>query len=265
VTLAAATLFSAVALSLLMSAAWLIDRRTGRAGWVDVVWSLGTGAVGTLLALAPYGNISGRQVLVAALCSVWSVRLGSHIARRAGLHDDPRYAHFREKWGDRFPTRMFWLLQLQAAVALGLVLTMFLAAHNPAGLGVQDAAGTFLFVVSVAGEALADRQLARFRAASTNPADICDTGLWSRSRHPNYVFEWLVWVAYVPIAVDWRGGYPAGWLTVAGPILMYWLLVHISGIPPLEAHMRHSRGAVYVAYQARVNAFWPRIFPKGRQ
>jgi steroid 5-alpha reductase family enzyme len=79
------------------------------------------------------------------------------------------------------------------------------------------------------------------------------------SRHPNYFFEWLGWFAYavIAIAIDLTCSYPWGWLAVAGPVLMYWLLVHASGIPPLEAHMLRSRGDAFRAYQQRVNAFWP--------
>ena len=60
------------------------------------------------------------------------------------------------------------------------------------------------------------------------------------------------------IAIDLSGGYPWGWLALAGPAFMYWLLVHVSGIPPLEAHMLRSRGEAFRAHQSRVGAFWPR-------
>jgi steroid 5-alpha reductase family enzyme len=87
---------------------------------------------------------------------------------------------------------------------------------------------------------------------------VCDAGLWSWSRHPNYFFQWLGWLAYPLIAFDPFGGYPLGWLTVVGPICMYWLLVHVSGIPLLEQHMMRSRGDVFRAYQARTSAFFLR-------
>jgi steroid 5-alpha reductase family enzyme len=67
----------------------------------------------------------------------------------------------------------------------------------------------------------------------------------------------LGWLAYAIIAIDLTGAYPWGWLALAGPLLMYWLLVHASGIPPLEAHMLRSRGKAFRDYQRRVNPFWP--------
>lgn len=59
------------------------------------------------------------------------------------------------------------------------------------------------------------------------------------------------------IAIGPVGGWPLGWAALAGPASMYWLLVHVSGIPPLEAHMRRSRGQAFATYVERVNAFWP--------
>ena len=114
-----------------------------------------------------------------------------------------------------------------------------------------------VLVVAILGEAIADAQLRRFRAVPANRDRICDVGLWKWSRHPNYFFEWLGWLAYPIIAIDLTGAYPWGWVALAGPICMYWLLVHVSGIPPLEAHMRARHGERYRAYQARTSAFFP--------
>jgi len=103
--------------------------------------------------------------------------------------------------------------------------------------------------------------LERFRRNPANRGRVCDTGLWGRSRHPNYFFEVLGWFAYVAIAIEPAGGYGIGWAAFAGPALMYWLLVYVSGVPPLEAHMLRARGDAFRAYQARVNVFWPSLRP----
>ena len=84
---------------------------------------------------------------------------------------------------------------------------------------------------------------------------ICERGLWGWSRHPNYFFEWLGWLGWPLLAIG--AGYPWGWLSLLAPAWMYYLLVHISGVPPLEEAMRKSRGEAYADYAARVNAFWP--------
>lgn len=258
ITLVVATL----ALSGIMALAWRVAMGTGRSGWIDSIWSLAVGFGGVAAALAPLGGletIQPRQWLVAAFALAWSLRLGGHIAARtASGEDDPRYAHLRTQWGAAFRGRLFWFLQIQALAALLLAATIAIAAHRPGPMPTAgDLLGIAIILVAVAGEGLADRQLARFRADPANRGKVCDTGLWGRSRHPNYFFEWLVWVAFAVVALAPAGGYAPGWAALAGPAFMYWLLVRVSGIPPLEAHMIRSRGDRYRAYQARVNAFWP--------
>lgn len=252
----------AVALAATMATAWLVALRSGNHGWIDVIWSFAVGAGGVAAALVPAGPAAWmpRQIFVAALAAAWSLRLGGHILRRTlGGGDDPRYAQLRRDWGERAPARLFWFLQIQAAAAILLVLAIAAAARNPLpAIRAGDLVGAAILAAAVAGEAVADRQLARFRADPANRGRVCDTGLWGVSRHPNYVFEWLAWVAYPVVAIESAGGgYPFGFLALLGPLLMYGLLAHASGIPPTEAHMLRSRGDAYRAYQRRVNAFWP--------
>lgn len=249
-----------IGLSAAMALAWLVAVRTRRSGFIDAIWSFAVGAGGIAAALMPVGAaaVGPRQWLAAALAAAWSLRLGGHIvARTLRGGDDPRYAELRKRWGDAFPRRLFAFLQLQAAAAVILVVTVMVAARNPAPLGAADLFGAVVLLVAVAGEAVADHQLSRFAAAAANRGKVCDTGLWRLSRHPNYFFEWLAWVAWPVIAIDLGGAYPWGWLALAGPALMYWLLVHVSGIPPLEAHLVRSRGERFRDYQRRVSAFWP--------
>jgi steroid 5-alpha reductase family enzyme len=267
-TLIYAWCWAGLALSLIMAGAWLAQRRSGNAGWIDVIWSAGTGLVGSLLALAPIASVSPavpepswRQILVAAAIAAWSLRLASHIGGRShGQQDDPRYAQLQLDWGTAFPWRLFLFLQVQAAAAWLLVVAVSVAAHNPApGLGAADLLGGVLVIAGLGGEAQADRQLRHFRRTTPAPG-ICERGLWRWSRHPNYFFEWLGWCAYPCFALSSSGAgiWPWGLLAVAAPAFMYWLLVHVSGIPPLEAHMLRSRGAAYARYQQNVSAFFPR-------
>lgn len=249
-------------LSLTMVCAWAVALRTGQSGWIDAIWSFSVGGAGVVAAMAPLDPDKSqiiRQIVVAALAAMWSLRLGSHIARRtAGGGDDPRYARLREEWGAAYRGRLLLFLQIQAATAFLLALSILVAAHNPAPrMRLTDWLGIFLLGAAIAGEGIADRQLTRFRGTASNRGRVCDIGLWGVCRHPNYFFQWVGWLAYVIVAIDPVGGYLWGWLSLSGPALMYWLLVYASGIPPLEAHMLRSRGDAFRAYQARVNAFWP--------
>lgn len=249
----------ALALSVLMGLAWVAQQRTGNSGWVDTFWAYSIGLVGAVAALWPQGDgLPARQVLVASLVLLWSARLGTHIARRAASGiDDPRYANYAREWGRRAPFRMFTFLQAQAWVSVPLPFAVFLAAHAPRPtLGVQDVAGAAIILTAIVGEAIADEQLRRFKHHPSNAGLVCDAGVWRWSRHPNYFFEWLGWLAYPIIAFS--SDYAWGWASLVAPALMYWILVHATGIPPLEEQMLRSRGRRYRDYQTRTSAFFPR-------
>lgn len=262
ITLTIAIVVLSGALSIVMASAWLIQQRTGNSGWVDVVWTFGLGGLGIAAALTPIGTSewpTPRQAIVALFVAIWAVRLGWHIAHRtAGISDDPRYGELIRQWGPNARGQMFVLLQKQALVSIPLAASIFIAAHNPQPeLGVQDLLAVCILAIAIAGEALADHQLRQFRRDRANIGRVCARGLWGWSRHPNYFFEWLGWTAYPMLAIDLSGAYGWGWLALAGPICMYWLLAHVSGVPPLEEHMVRSRGDAYRAYQARTSEFFP--------
>jgi steroid 5-alpha reductase family enzyme len=258
-------LLAAIAISLAMAFAWLVQYRTRNASWVDAIWTFSSGLGGALCALGAADGPFWRRAVIAALALAWSARLGFYIVGRASEgKEDPRYTALRREWGTRYEGKMFAFLQLQALVAFLLALTVWFAARNPVhDLRALDAAGLAVLVASVLGESVADRQLARFRANPANKGRICDTGLWGWSRHPNYFFEWLGWVGYLLFALNFTGDYNWGWGALIGPAMMYWLLVHVSGVPPVEKSMADSRGAQFAAYRARVSCFFP--WPPNRE
>jgi steroid 5-alpha reductase family enzyme len=122
-------------------------------------------------------------------------------------------------------------------------------------------AGVILWLVAIGGESIADMQLALFKAQPAAKGRVCDIGLWKYSRHPNYFFEWLGWLAYPAIAFD-----PAQlwtWVTWIAPIVMFILLRFATGVPATEKSMLASRGDKFRDYQRRVSAFFP-LPPKGK-
>ena len=259
-------LVAAIALSAIMTGAWWIQRKTGNTGWIDVFWTFGLGGTASVASLLPLSDGAWpqlRQVLVAALVFVWSLRLGWHILLRThSVGDDPRYRNLITQWGKSAGRQMFFQLQIQAAVSLLLTLSIMLAAQNPhPGIRIQDVLGLLILVTGLIGEGIADRQLRQFKRLAVNRGGICDAGLWGLSRHPNYFFEWLCWCSYPVIAIDFTGQNPYGWFALLAPLCMYWLLTSVSGIPPLEQHMERTRGEAYRVYKNRTNAFFP--FPNG--
>jgi steroid 5-alpha reductase family enzyme len=226
----------AVSLSILMTIAWMVQQRTGNSGWVDTIWTFSVGLTGAGSALWPIAGAvpNARQWLVAALVAV----------------------AFARDWGLDAPRKMFIFLQNQGFGSIPLVFAIFVAARFPdPALRLQDALGAAILFAGIAGEALADAQLKRFRLDPANTGRVCDAGLWRWSRHPNYFFEWLGWLAYPVIAISPAYGW--GWATLLAPVFMYWILVHVTGIPPLEEQMLRSRGERYRDYQSRTSPFFP--------
>ncbi len=260
--LALAAAIALVGLALIMSAGWSIQRLTGNAGWVDAVWTFGVGAMGVALALAPIGGGEAfwRRAIVAVLAAAWSLRLGLHIVQRTlGAGDDPRYRKMIEDWGPAAPGRLFVFLQAQAAVGAVLAVAIALAAHASGGsFRLQAAVGMAMMAAAVVGEALADSELARFKADPANRGAICEVGLWRLSRHPNYFCEFMVWVAVAIVALDL--GAPLSFLALLAPAIMYWTLRYASGVPPLEEHMQRTRPLPFAAYAARTPVFFPKLW-----
>lgn len=254
-------ILASVIVSAMMMIAWTVQRATRQAGWADVFWSYAIGIGGLIVALMAAGDAPiERSWLVAGMVAFWSIRLGTHILARTATasYEDPRYADLRREWGNTFQGRLFLFLQIQALCGIGLVVSVYAAAKRPGPApSITDYVGLALLIISVIGEGIADRQLRTFTADKANRGKVCDKGLWAWSRHPNYFFEWLGWIAYPVIAISPDGGWWQGWLALIGPVLMYWLLVHVSGIPPLEIHMLKSRGEAFKSYMARTSAFFP--------
>ena len=109
----------------------------------------------------------------------------------------------------------------------------------------------------MAGEVAADAQLSRFKSLASNRGRTCQAGLWRYSRHPNYFFEWLIWVAFALFALASPGGF---WGFVSPALILYFVL-RVTGIPATEAQAIRTRGEEYRRYQRTTNAFVP-WFPK---
>jgi len=251
---AGSLVWGGLGLSLLMAAGWLRQRHTRNAGLVDVLWAGGLGGL-ALLHAALAGGWLPRRVLVAALALGWSARLTLHLARRVRSEpEDGRYAELRERLGARFDRWMFAFFQAQAALATLLSIAFLVPAASPlAGWRWVDVAAVGIWVLSFSGEWLADRQLHAWRADRANAGKTCRAGLWRFSRHPNYFFEWLHWLAYPVLGTGLGGGW-ALWLV---PALMLVLVLRVTGIPPTERQSLRSRGDDYRRYQQTTNAFFP--------
>ncbi|MBL8772846.1 MAG: DUF1295 domain-containing protein [Phenylobacterium sp.] len=247
-----------VAMLAVMVAAWAFGLARRNGGWTDVFWTWGTGATLAAAALCPWGAESpeARRWLVAAFMAAWALRLGLYLTPRVASHsEDARYAAFRTGDPKTYPARMLFVTLPQAPATALLGLSVVLAARAPGPVGWRDALAVALFLGAIWGEGVADGQMKRFRGDPANRGQVMDRGLWGWSRHPNYFFQWLGWLAYPAIALD--PARPVTWLSLAAPAVMFGLLRYVSGVPPLEDAMLKSRGDAFRSYQARTSVFFP--------
>jgi steroid 5-alpha reductase family enzyme len=221
---------------------------------VDIAW----GPIFGLMALtSAFGELrSGREVLVISLVWVWGMRLAQHIWSRWRVceHEDHRYAAIRKRRGPNFAlTSLFWIFWLQALLAwvISWPLQTSIASHEP--LSWLDGVGASVAIAGILIEAIADRQLAAFRADPENRSFVLKSGLWAWSRHPNYFGDFLIWWGFYTLAL--AGGFH--WWTIVSPVLMSALLLHYSGVGLMEETIADRRPG-YKSYIMSTPAFFPR-------
>lgn len=243
----------AVGASLTMALVWLNAIRIANASYVDVAWALGIAATAVAYALLAEGSTLNR-VLVAGLGTIWGVRLGTYLlARLAGKDEDGRYQDLRRRWAPHVNRAFFVFFQAQALFVLVFSLPFAFVAADSGTTTWLTWVGAALALLAVAGEVTADTQLAVWKGNPANAGRTARNGLWGWSRHPNYFFEWLHWVAWAIIAL----GAPYGWVAIAVPTLLLVLLFRVTGIPETEAQALRTRGDDYRRYQHEVSVFVP--------
>jgi steroid 5-alpha reductase family enzyme len=241
---------------LMMSALWLASIPLRNVSIVDPWWSMGFLLVTAHTAWRT-GVDASKLVLLGAV-ALWALRLWWHLLRRSlGKPEDVRYAAFRQKYG---PERYWWfsffqvfLLQGVLMLVISLPLQAAAAAPTGAALSVLQVLGLAVFAIGFGWEAVADAQLQRFREDPSKRGAVLNTGLWRTSRHPNYfgeaVLHWGLWL--------WACAAPQGVWCVFAPALMTFLLLRVSGVTLLDAHLLETRPG-YADYVARTSAFFPR-------
>jgi steroid 5-alpha reductase family enzyme len=245
---------------------WWIQERTHNGGIVDVGWAACfTLIVGVFALTAPAPRASYLPIGVVVVA--WSTRLAGYLVNRGAATgpEEGRYLQLRQRWGHRASRHFFAFFQAQAALAALLATAFvlpFVAAPWPGGASLAlRILGLVISIVGVAGESLADAQLARWKREPANRGRVCDVGLWSYSRHPNYFFEWLTWVGYaiynLAFALPW------GLVGLVGQAIILGSIFGVTGIPPTESQALRSKGAAYRDYQDRVSKFIP-LPPKPR-
>jgi steroid 5-alpha reductase family enzyme len=241
-----------------MAIIWAVSLKMKNAGIVDIAWS-GLFLLITALYASIGDGYSNRRLLIAGMVGIWSARLATYLYLRViGHHptEDARYAKMRAEWGEKAEGKLFWFFQLQGVLAVLLSIPFALVCMNSdPGIFTLELVASGLWLLALIGEALSDRQLDHFK--HQNKGKTCDVGFWKYSRHPNYFFEWLIWCSYFLFALS----SPYGWVSIFCPLLMYYVLTRVTGIPLAEEQSLKSRGDEYRNYQKKTSAFFP-WFPK---
>jgi steroid 5-alpha reductase family enzyme len=246
----------------LMVVLWVVSLVLRNSSIVDPFWGTGFVVANWLyFALTPEG-FPARKWLIAALVTVWGLRLSIHLLlRNWGKEEDFRYRKWREEAGSQWWWRSFFKVFVLQGLLLWIISAPLLAAHispTPAHLTVLDFLAVALWAVGFFFEAMGDLQLARFRSIPANKGTVLNTGVWRYTRHPNYFGDATQWWAYYLIAAA-----AGGWWTILSPILMTGMLLRVSGVALLEKTLATTKPG-YREYVESTSAFIP-WFPRKRR
>jgi steroid 5-alpha reductase family enzyme len=250
-------LIGSVLMLIIFALVWAIGVKIRNYSFLDAAWSYGVAVLAPLYAAVGLGHTE-RKLAFTVLGVAWSLRLGTYLFLRVLKHhpkEDVRYEGLRQRWPG---SGMFLVFhELQALLIVLFSLPFLLAAWRQMPLQIIDLTGLGIVLVALLGESIADRQMKHFKHDPANQGRVCDAGLWRYSRHPNYFFEFLVWVGFAIASLDT----PHGWITLICPVLMYYFLTKVTGIPLTEEYSLKSKGDAYREYQRTTSAFIP-WFPK---
>ena len=252
-------LTGAIAVCGVMLLLWLIHLPLHNAAIVDAGWAGGLALLGALYAVMGSGW-APRRIAIALMAVAWGLRLALYLlfTRVIGQPEEGRYVQLRKQWRTNIPLKFLLFFEFQAVLCIVLATPFLLASQNPApAFSIFEYAAAVLWFVAIAGEITADMQLNAFKSNAENRGKTCHAGLWNYSRHPNYFFEWLIWVSFCLFAINSKFGY----LALFPPALMLYFLFRVTGIPATEAQALRTRGEDYRRYQETTSAFVP-WFPR---
>lgn len=239
-----------------MSILWLIGEKIKNAAIVDVGWGISILFYCFVYFLGTEG-LQEKELLAIAIVGIWTARLSSHLyidRIKGGKEEEGRYKKLREHFKNNIPQKLFLFFQAQGLFNAFLSLPFLIIA-----LGFSKQIKFFDYfafgvsLLAIIGETLADLQLKQFKKNPSNKGKVCDLGLWGYSRHPNYFFEFMIWVGFFLLSLS----EPYGFFAIVAPAAILYTLLKFTGIPATEEQAVRSKGDLYRDYQARVSAFIP--------
>ena len=221
---------------------------TGSLTYLSVTW------YALILASGDFANANVANIVIVLLISLWALRLGSFLFMR--IHKDGEDKRFRTIKPSATQFFMTWTLQ---GLWVSLCSMCALTAISSDGGVVVNAMfyfGLGLFVLGFSTEIVADNQKSKFRSFSENRDKFITTGLWAKSRHPNYFGEIVLWTGIAVMSFSSLEGWQ--YLTLISPIFTYILLVYVSGVRMLEARADKKWGddEDYIKYKSETPVLW---------
>lgn len=240
-----------------MTIVFLIADRLKRYDLVDSAWGL----VFIVIALTSYLRqtyeivLYDLKLLVLLLVSLWGVRLSWHIFTRfmRSREEDPRYTEIRRSWkGNEKLNAYTRIYVVQAILATFISLPiLFIGVSSGSQLPYIVALGFIIWLLGFMIEIISDKQLKQFTQDSKNGNKIMQSGTWKYSRHPNYFGEITLWFGVYTIAA----ATPYGWASAFGWLVISYLILHISGLPPSEKRLSRRDG--WAGYKKRTSIIIP--------
>ena len=201
------------------------------------------------LALTNIGNI-----IIVLLISSWAIRLGTFLFLRIKKDgEDKRFRTIKPSASRFFMT---WTLQGLWVSLCSMCALTAISSENGIILNLFFYIGVVIFIFGFAIEIIADNQKSKFRSIEANKDSFITTGLWAKSRHPNYLGEILLWLGVAIISLSSLSGWQ--YLTLISPIFTYLLLVYVSGVRMLEerGEKKWGHNEEYIKYKSTT----PRLF-----
>jgi steroid 5-alpha reductase family enzyme len=211
----------------------------------------------TIIAVLLSPVVDARSLLLLALVVIWAARLGTFLftrIRKAGKDSrfdeiKPNFMRFLNTW----TLQGLWVTLTLAAALVAITTT------TRRELGLFAWLGLLIWIFGFAFEVVADAQKSRFKANPDNKGKFIHTGLWARTRHPNYFGEIVLWIGIAVIALPVLRGWQ--WFALISPVFVAFLLTRVSGVPMLEKSADEKWGGQpdYEAYKASTPVLIPKL------
>ena len=214
---------------------------TGSITYLSVIWYSLTSSSNY------FANLNVANIIIVLLITLWAVRLGSFLFMR--IHKDGEDKRFRTIKPSATQFFMTWTLQgLWVSLCSMCALT---AISSDSGIVINASfyLGLSLFIFGFVTEVIADKQKTAFRSIPENRDKFITTGLWAKSRHPNFFGEIVLWTGIAVMSFSSLTGLQ--YLTLISPVFTYLLLVYVSGVRMLEAQADKKWGdnEEYIRYK----------------